>query len=242
MKREYHKWYSPNLERDMELLIFGHSGTKVLFFPPRMGRFYDYENWRVIEALQNKINAGYLQLYCIDSVDLESFYNNYSHPGYRIYRHTQFEKYVINEVVPLANQINENPHMVAAGCSLGAFHAVNIAMRHPYLFCKVVGMSGRYDLTESKGYFQDLLSGYHDENVYFNMPNQYLKNLSDPYLIGQLRQMEIILAIGKEDLFLASNFLLSGILNEKEIPHQLYEWDEEAHKAYYWRKMVQIYL
>lgn len=242
MKRAYHKWYSPNLEKEMELLIFGHSGVKVLFFPPRMGRFYDYENWRIVESLEQKINNGEIQLYCVDSVDLESFYNDFSHPGYRIYRHTQYENYIINEVLPLANQVNSSSGLISAGCSLGAYHAVNIAMRHPHLFCKVVGMSGRYDLTESKGYFQDLLSGYHNDSVYFNMPNQYLKNLSDQNIIDNLNRMDIVLAIGKEDLFLASNFLLSGILSGKGISHQLFEWDEEAHKARYWRKMVQIYI
>ena len=242
MKREYHKWYSPNLEKEMELLVFGHSGAKVLFFPPRMGRFYDYENWQVVDSLSDKINNGYIQVYCVDSVDIESFYNNFSHPGYRIFRHSQYEKYIIDEVVPLANKINPNSGLISAGCSLGAYHAINIAMRHPHLFCKVVGMSGRYDLTESKGYFQDLLSGYHDENVYFNMPNQYLKNLTDPKIIEELCRMDIILAIGKEDLFLASNFLLSAILREKNISHKLYEWDKEAHKACYWRDMVQIYI
>ncbi len=242
MKREYHKWYSPNLNKEMELLVFGHAGAKVLFFPPRMGRFYDYENWRVIEALEPKINNGELQVYCVDSIDTESFYNNFSHPGYRIYRHTLYERYVIEEVIPLTNLINSNINLIAAGCSLGAYHAVNISMRHPHLFCKVVGMSGRYDLTESKGYYQDLLSGYHDDHVYFNMPNQFLKNLRDPQVLSDLNKMDIILAVGKEDVFLASNFLLSGILSEKNIPHQLYEWDKEAHKARYWRKMVQIYL
>lgn len=242
MKREYHKWYSPNLGKEMELLVFGHGGTKVLFFPPRMGRFYDYENWDIVEALADKINNGYLQVYCVDSIDIESFYNNFSHPGYRMYRHTQYEKYIIREVVLFTSTINASSHLIAAGCSLGAYHAVNIAMRHPHLFCKVVGMSGRYDLTESKGYFQDLLSGYHDTDVYFNMPNQYLKNLSDPEILRQLNRMDIMLAIGKEDLFLASNFLLSGILKSKGISHCLYEWDEEAHKARYWREMVKIYI
>ena len=242
MKREYHIWYSPNLGREMELLVFGHTGTKVLFFPPRMGRFYDYENWHVIDSLEAKINNGEIQIYCVDSVDTESFYNNFSHPGYRIFRHTQYESYIINEVVPLSKKINSNKNLIAAGCSLGAYHAVNIGMRHPKLFTKIVGMSGRYDLTESKGYFQDLLSGFHNDAVYFNMPNQYLKNLTDPKIIARLKKIEIILAIGKEDLFLASNFLLSGILTEKEIPHQLYEWNEEAHKACYWRSMVQLYL
>jgi esterase/lipase superfamily enzyme len=242
MKREYHKWYSPNLEKEMELLVFGYAGTKVLFFPPRMGRFYDYENWHVVASLEEKINDGELQVYCVDSVDIESFYNNFSHPGYRMYRHSQYERYIIEEVVPLANKINYNSNLISAGCSLGAYHAINIAMRHPHLFCKVVGMSGRYDLTESKGYFQDLLSGYHTDSVYFNMPTQYLKNLSDPVIIEKLHEMDIILAVGKEDLFLASNFLLSGILRRKGISHNLYEWDEEAHKAFYWRKMVQIYI
>ncbi|WP_158838469.1 esterase family protein [Polaribacter sp. L3A8] len=241
MKREYHKWYSPNLEKEMELLVFGHAGTKVLFFPPRMGRFFDYENWKIIAALEQKILKGKLQVFCVDSVDLESFYNSFKDPGYRIYRHIQYENYVIEEVVALANSINSNKNVISAGCSLGAYHAVNIAMRHPNLFTKVVGMSGRYDLTKSSGYFNDLFNGFHNDFVYFNMPNQYLKNLQDPIVIDQLSKMDITLAIGKEDSFLGSNFKLSDILNEKEIPHNLFEWHEEAHRARYWRKMVDIY-
>ncbi|MEI6865145.1 alpha/beta hydrolase-fold protein [Flavicella sp.] len=242
MKRTYHKWYSPNLEKEMELLVFGHGGTKVLFFPPRMGRFYDYENWNIVDSLSTKINQGYIQLYCVDSIDVESFYNNFIHPVCRIYRHAQYEKYIIREVVPLANKMNPSSHLISAGCSLGAYHAVNIALRYPYLFCKVVGMSGRYDLTKNNGCFQDLLSGYQDSEVYFNMPNQYLKNLICPRIIYELNRLDIILAIGKEDVFLASNFLLSGTLRRKEISHNLFIWDEEAHKAKYWRKMVEIYI
>ncbi len=44
MYREYHKWFSPHLQREMELLILGHAGARVLVFPTRCGRFYDYEN------------------------------------------------------------------------------------------------------------------------------------------------------------------------------------------------------
>ena len=241
MKREYHKWHSHNLEKEMELLIFGSSGAKVLFFPPRMGRFFDYENWKVIAALEHKINNGELQVFCVDSVDLESFYNSLNHPDYRIHRHIQYEKYVIEEVLTLANLINPNKNVISAGCSLGAYHAVNVAMRHPELFSKIVGMSGRYDLTICKDCFKDLLSGFHNDFVYFNMPNQYLKNLEDSTLIQEINKMEIILAIGKEDPFLESNYKLSDILNEKEISHQLFEWNERAHKACFWKEMVQIY-
>jgi esterase/lipase superfamily enzyme len=39
MKREYHKGYSQELQRDMEALVFGHVGTPVLVFPPLAGAF-----------------------------------------------------------------------------------------------------------------------------------------------------------------------------------------------------------
>jgi esterase/lipase superfamily enzyme len=30
MKRDYHRWQSPRLHRDMELLVSGHAGARVL--------------------------------------------------------------------------------------------------------------------------------------------------------------------------------------------------------------------
>ena len=58
----------------MELLVFAHAGAKVLVFPTRGGRFFEYENLRIVDRLRPKIEAGQLQLYCVDSVDSESFY------------------------------------------------------------------------------------------------------------------------------------------------------------------------
>ena len=72
----------------MELLIFGHAGAKVLVFPTRDGRFYEYENLRIVDALRHKIDAGQLQLYCLDSVDWETFYCWWCHPADRVRRHT----------------------------------------------------------------------------------------------------------------------------------------------------------
>ena len=40
MKREYHKWYSERLGRDMELLVFGHDGLPAIVFPTSQGRFF----------------------------------------------------------------------------------------------------------------------------------------------------------------------------------------------------------
>ena len=103
-------------------------------------------------------------------------------------------------------------------------------------------MSGRYDLTKNMGVFIDLLDGHYNEDSYFNMPNQYIPNLGDEYLLDRLKSMEIIFAIGQEDAFFEDTVHLSELLWKKEVPNALHIWDGEAHKARFWRKMVQIYL
>lgn len=226
----------------MELLIFGHSGRAVLFFPTRMARFYDYENWRIIEALQNRIYSGELQIFCVDSIDAESFYNNHVHPIVRIARHIQYEQYILHEVIPLMHLKNDGDYFEVAGCSMGAYHAVNLALKHPLLFKKVIGMSGRYDLTKEIQDFRDLFDGYHDENIYFNMPQQFIPNLDEEPVLNAISHIEIILAIGETDPFLQNNQEFSEILWSKGIPNQLNIWADYAHRPRYWRQMVQLYL
>lgn len=242
MHREYHKWFSPNLDRDMELLIFGDAGARVLVFPTRRGRFFDYENFGLVDALSGQIDNGWLQLYCVDSVDHESIYNFYAPPAERIRRHAQYEQYILNEVLPLSRLKNPQPFMIAHGCSLGAYHAVNIAFRHPQWFGKVVALSGRYDLSVPVAEFRSLFDDYYDEDIYYNSPNHFLPNLTDETVLAALRRMTITLTIGTDDPFLSSNIALSEILQAKEIPHDLFIWNGRAHQAEDWRQMVQLYL
>lgn len=242
MNREYHKWFSPGLQREMELLIFGHSGRAVLFFPTRTARFFDYENWGIVDAMKQQIDNGEVQLFCVDSIDAESFYNANIHPVSRILRHLQYEQYLLDEVIPLMYMKNDGGFLETAGCSMGAYHAINFALKHPWLFRKAVGISGRYDLTKTPGDFRDLLDGFNDESVYFNMPGQYIANLTDDYLLNAVRNMEIIIAIGETDPFLSGNQEFSQLLWDKNIPNQLYLWENNAHRPSYWRKMAPLYI
>ena len=226
----------------MELLVFGNGGTPVLFFPTRTARFFDYENWKVLDAISEKINKGLLKVYCVDSNDLESFYCSCSHPSQRIIRHMHYEQYIAQEVVPLMKHKNPNNLAISAGCSLGAYHAVNIAFRYPNLFGKVVGMSGRYDLTLQAESFPDLFNGYHDENVYFNMPTQYIPNLNDLRIINALKKLQIVLAVGKDDPFLANNQFLHDQLLRKGISNTLHIWEGAAHRPRFWQQMVHFFL
>ena len=89
MLREYGEWFSPLLQRKMEFLWFGHSGRPVMLFPTSMGRFHQYEDFGLVGALSAKLEAGELQLVCVDSVDGESWYNSSAAPSQRAIRHEQ---------------------------------------------------------------------------------------------------------------------------------------------------------
>lgn len=241
MIRNYYKWYSKALQKDMELLVFGNAGAAVLFFPTRGARFYDYENWGVLDSLRTRINNGQLQIFCVDSVDKESIYSKDKTPLEKIERHLQYEKYIIKEVIPLINKQNPKAYKIVAGCSMGAFHAVNIAFRHPKFFNKVVGMSGRYDLTKQMGDFKDLFNGYFNDTIYFNSPTQFLSNLTDTKILTAIRKLDITIAIGENDVFLGNNIHLNQILNHKNIKHKFIIWEQEAHKSSFWKDMVVLY-
>ena len=242
MNREYHHWWSPNLDREMELLVFGHAGAKVLVFPTRGGRFYEYEDLGIAERLRDKIEAGHLQLYCVDSIDAESFYCWWAHPSGRITRHLQYETYVLHEVLPFMDERNPHECIISHGCSLGAFHAANIAFRHPERFRKLAAFSGRYDLTVNVECFSDRFDGYRDDQVLENTPTHYLPRIEAEAQLEALRRMDIVMVIGAEDPFRENNESLSRILWDKGVEHHLHVWGDRAHRGYYWRRMAPLYL
>lgn len=226
----------------MELLVFGHAGAKVMVFPTRGARFYEYEDLGIVHAVRDKLLGGHLQLFCIDSVDSESFYCWWAHPSGRIKRHIQYEEYILNEVMPLMHHKNDHPCVISHGCSLGAYHAANIAFRHPHLFHKLVAFSGRYDLTISIESFSNLFDGFYNEDIYYHTPIHFLRDLDCDRRLDHLRRMDIVMTIGEHDPFKPNNEHLSHILKEKGISHNLHIWHDRAHRGYYWRRMAPLYL
>lgn len=234
MHREYGHWVSPVLGRSMETLVFGSGGSPVLVFPTTMGRFYQYEDFGMVAALEAKIEAGHLQLFCPDSVDAESWYNKAVPPRQRVQRHLEYERYILEEYLPFMRERNPNPPIVT-GTSFGAYHAVNLAFRHPDRFVKLVALSGRYDV-------KPFLDGYYDDDVYFNCPVDYLPGLTDETYLGPLRRMQIVLVAGEHDIALSSTRLLSEILSGKGVANELAIWWGKTHDWPLWREAIAHYL
>ncbi|HEY1803883.1 MAG TPA: alpha/beta fold hydrolase [Terracidiphilus sp.] len=236
MNREYHKWRSNRLGREMEMLIFGHAGLPILVFPTSGGRFYEFEDRGMIAAVADRIHSGRLQFFCVDSVNDESWYNRQALPRQRIARHLQYEAYLLNEAVPLIRRMNPDPRLVALGLSFGGYHAVNLALRHPEIVSGFISLSGTFDLT-------GFLDGYYDQDCYFHLPTHYLPRLADPRYFDRFRRNRFVLAAGRDDHCLSQNYELDRILNEKGIPHEFDVWDlPNSHDWPAWQRMLQQYL
>ncbi|MEZ4515416.1 MAG: alpha/beta hydrolase-fold protein [Chloroflexota bacterium] len=235
MHREHHRWYSPSLGRDMELLIFGHAGARAVVFPTSMGRFYEWEDRGMMNTVGDQLENGWLQMICVDSVDSESWYARWKHPGARAWRQIEYENYLLNEVLPLSWQKNQNPFLMTMGASFGAYHALTIALRHPHIFSRAIGMSGIYDV----GRWTD---GYHDENIYFNSPVEFIANEHDWGRLEALRRQDIILAVGRDDSLRYSSERLSTALWDKGIGNALRLWDGWAHDWPWWHQMLRLYV
>jgi esterase/lipase superfamily enzyme len=235
MNRSYHRWFSPALQRDMELLTFGHGGARVFVFPTSCGRFFDWEDRGLVCSLGEHLERGWIQLICLDSVDRESWYANDRPPGERAWRHAQYDQYVSAEVVPWSLQLNKNPFLISTGASFGGYHAVNFGLRHPDQVGRVLGMSGVYDIRRFVG-------DHYDNNVYFNNPCAYIAGEHDSARVAALRKLDIILAVGRGDPLYDSNLQLSHLLWEKGIWNALRVWDGFAHDWPVWEKMLHLYL
>lgn len=234
MRRDYHRWYSPSLGREMELLVFGHGGAPVIVFPTSHGRFHEFEDRGMVAALEHQIRQGWYQLFCIDSVFSESWYNYGLDTDARMWREEQYEHYLLTEVLPLIRSLNGDPYLIAAGCSFGATEAVIFTLRHPGVVRRVVGMSGLYDL---RRFF-----GRYTHSLYFHNPVDFVPGLGDIWTLSRLRDTDIILAIGRDDPSAWSNELLSRQLWERGVGNALRVWDGWCHDWPYWKRMITHYI
>lgn len=219
----------------MDLLIFGHAGARVLVFPTSKGKFYEWEDRQMIATLAPQIERGWLQLYCLDSVDAESWYARWKHPHGRARRQLEYENYILHELLPLSWQKNQNPFLITVGASFGAYHAVNFALRHPHLVNRAIGMSGIYDISR-------WADGHSGGQLYSQNPVWFIPNEHDWGRLEALRRQDIILSVGRDDSLRHSNEQLSSLLWQKGIGNALRLWDGWAHDWPYWQHMLRLYI
>ncbi len=233
MNERHIRWWTPHLSRDFDMLVFGNGGgLPLILFPTSFGRYFQNKDFGITDAISGFVDSGKVTVYCPDAIDLDSFYNKAIHPADRIRTHIGYENVILHDVFNLARTECSTHRVAMCGASLGAYHAANIAFRHPDTVSHLISMSGAFDIS-------DFFAGYHDENVYFNSPYEYLPNISDPWKFGH---MNIILGTGEWDNTRHESLRLSGMLDAKGIRHWLDDRKWCGHDWNYWREMLPQYL
>lgn len=241
MNIEYHKWWSPSLGQDMEMKIYGYFGKPVLVFPAQGGRFFEFEDFGMVEVCSGLIESGRVKVFTVDSVDQQSWANQQAHPADRANRHQAYDAYITQEVAPfIRNHCQDgNLKLLTTGVSMGAYHSANFFFRHPDIFDMLVSISGLFRLN----YF---IGDYSDDNVYFNTPLAYLPDLNDPWYLEQYRHSKIVVCVGQgawEDEMLRDTLELKRILENKGVPAWIDIWGYDVnHDWPWWRKMLPYFL
>ena len=239
MHLEHHRWYTHRLGRDMDVLVYGHYGLPLLVFPTSGGDHRECEGQSMVGALAHHIDGGKVKLFCIDTVNNDSWYDKQAHPRHRSYLQARFDEYVAREVAPFIWDYCRTPGIAIAttGASFGAYHAANTLLKHPDLFKRCLALSGVYDIRR-------FMDGDYDDNFYFNNPVDYMGNLTDGYLLHHLRQSDIHLATGHgpyEDS--GPTYRLAEVLRARGIPHAVDDWGPDGgHDWPFWKHQMDVYV
>jgi esterase/lipase superfamily enzyme len=241
MKREYLTQYSECLQRELHLLVYGHTGLPVLVFPCQDGMCDNWESFQMPETLSDFIDGGQIQLFCVDTVDKESWSDKTADPAHRAWVQEQYYHYIIDEVLPLIAQVNGTGKLpLATGCSLGGTHAAIVFFRRPELFSGVLGLSGCYDAPHFWG-------DWCNSTLYDNSPVHFLPNMpkDHPY-ISLYNQKTMIICVGQgrwEDEGRRTAGILDQVFRDKGIHGWVDFWGYDVdHDWPWWKKQIRYYM
>lgn len=227
------------MKREASLVRWGTFGQPVLLFPTAGGDAEEIERFLMIKVLSPLIDAGKVKVYSCDSVAGLAMVQKEGSPGHRQWLLNQFHQYVRHEVVPAIRSDckNDGQEIIAAGASIGAFHAAAVICRFPDVFSKAICMSGTFDIRRF------MSSDKFGDDYWVSSPLHFVPTLSGPHL-DKLRTRFVLIPSGEgkaEDINESWN--LARVLGSKGIPNRVDSWGKQTpHDWMTWRDMLPKYL
>lgn len=241
MKREWLSQYSGHLGREMHLLAYGHGGTPLLAFPCQDGMCDNWEGFQMPEALADFIDSGRIQLFCVDTVDAESWSAKWADKERRAQIQEAYYRYIVDEALPLIRWKNGSGRKpIAVGFSLGGSHAAIAFFRRPDLFAGMLGCSGCYDTPH---FWDNWCNG----TLYNNSPVHFLANMpADHPYIQVYNQRKIAICVGQgrwENEGRRTAGILRDIFLQKGIHGWVDFWGYDVdHDWPWWKKEIRYFL
>jgi esterase/lipase superfamily enzyme len=232
------RWGSGELGRTVGITRWGHAGTPVLLFPTAGGDSEEVERFHVIDALGDLLADGRIVVYSVDSVPGRAWLYGLHSVEEAAWIQNAFDRFVHREVVPLIRHDRGNgDEILAAGASLGGFHAVASLCRHPEDFRAALGLSGTFDPERF----------VHDGvplDLYYASPLHFLPAHPEDETMARLRERFVLLATGEGNHENPENsWRMAHVLDSRDVPHRVEPWGAEWHHDWpTWRAMLPRYL
>jgi esterase/lipase superfamily enzyme len=211
------------------VVVHGHYGRPVLVFPSEQGRAWDFESNGMVGAVRGLLDDGRVKFYCVDSADAYTWSDHSVSLEERAQRSARYESWILDHVAPwMSDDSGGAGEFVTLGCSLGAYHAANFALKRAVLFPLAICLSGNYDPTSWNAW------GDQGDATYFNNPMAYVRHLDGDHLAWLRSRVSLLLVVGQgaweesPTRSLSSTRAFSAVLAEKGINHELDVWGHDV--------------
>ncbi len=241
MEHYEHIINSSYLDREMHIIQYGNSGVPFLGFPTQCAQSSNYEDFGVTRTLSPYLEEGKMQLFCVDTVDDESWYCENGINTWRSARQESYYRFITEEVIPfIKEQAMSKVKPFVMGIDMGATHAAIVFFRRPELFSGLIALSGIYD---SSFYYH----GWMDSTLYDNSVECFLSNMPEDHpWIRRYNNAIILMCCGRgpwEDECLRTLKNLDKILHRKRISAMINYWGEEvSHDWPWWKHQLEYYI
>lgn len=227
-----------------QVVVHGHFGRPVLVFPSEAGSAWDFANNGMVEAVRWMVDAGRVKFYCVDSADAFTWSDLAVPLEERARRHDLYERWVLEQAVPFVrDDCAGRSDILTLGCSLGAYHAANLALRHADLFPQALCLSGSYDPAEWHAW------GERGDAAYFHNPMEYVANLHGDHLDWLRSAVHLVLVVGQGSWevdptrALPSTQRFAAVLADKGMSHELDVWGHDVpHDWPSWQRQLAYHL
>lgn len=204
--------YSRHLGIDVAYAWYGSCGAPIVLFPTSGGNHLENEDRGLVDALMPKIAAGAVQAVCVESINRDSWQRKDLHAAERLRRHDLWDAFLADEFLPFVRAMAPAGRLTVYGASMGGYHAVNVAARHPDLVDRCIAFSGLFDvhrLLDGDPFWNDL--------CYYHSPEAFIPNM-DAEWTAKLSRVEWVIATGEHDSLVDESRRLISIFSDKGVP------------------------
>lgn len=230
--------------RDLQVIRYGHFGRPLLMFPSEAGQAWQPADFGLIDAIGPLIDAGRVTVFTVDTLD-DWTWSAYDVPTEeRARRHAVYQRWIAEAVVPwIFDELGGPAEIMTTGVSMGAYHAVQMALTRADLFPLAIAMSGNYDPASFRGF------GEPGEATYFANPMSFVPHLHGDHLEWLRSRLSLLLVVGQGPFewdptrALPGTLAFARVLADRGIRHELDVWGHDsAHDWPWWHRQLAHHL